>query len=64
MIDLADQNYPVEIERARKKLGWEPRRRLRDTLPRMLGRLQQDPRGWLERNGLPVPDEVRAASRR
>jgi nucleoside-diphosphate-sugar epimerase len=64
MTDLADQHFPVEIERARKKLGWEPRRQLRDTLPWMLGRLQEDPQAWFERNGLPVPDEARAASRR
>jgi len=64
MIDLADQHYPVEIERARTKLGWEPRYRLRDTLPRMLGRLEQDPLRWFEANNLPVPDEARAARKR
>lgn len=61
MIDLADQHYPVEIDRASRKLGWEPTRRLRDTLPHVLGRLEQDPQGWFERNGLEVPDEARTA---
>lgn len=58
MIDLADQNYPVNIHRARRLLDWEPRHTLRDTLPEMIRRLQADPRGWYEENGLPVPDKV------
>jgi nucleoside-diphosphate-sugar epimerase len=64
MIDLADQHYPVEIDRARAWLDWEPKHRLRDTLPWMIGRLEQDPKRWFEANGLPVPDEAREASRR
>ncbi len=32
MADLADTRCPVEIERARNRLGWEPRHRLRNTL--------------------------------
>ena len=56
MIDLADQHYPVEIERARKLLGWEPRHRLRTTIPEMIERLKADPAGWYERNGLKQPE--------
>jgi nucleoside-diphosphate-sugar epimerase len=55
MVDLADQHYPVAIGKARQKLGWEPRRRLRDTLPEMLRRLKSDPKQWYERNGLKYP---------
>jgi nucleoside-diphosphate-sugar epimerase len=58
MVDLADMHYPVDVALVRRKLGWEPRRRLRDTLPEMLRRLQADPRGWYERNQIPVPDDV------
>jgi nucleoside-diphosphate-sugar epimerase len=58
MVDLADMHYPVDVSLARRKLGWEPRRRLRDTLPEMLRRLKADPRGWYERNQIPVPDDV------
>src|SRR5262245_48053663 len=36
MVDLADQQYLVEIERARWRLGWEPQHRLRDTLSKMV----------------------------
>lgn len=58
MIDLADQNYPVNIQRARRELDWEPRHTLRETLPEIIRRLEQDPRGWYEKNGLPVPEKV------
>jgi nucleoside-diphosphate-sugar epimerase len=58
MIDLADQNYPVSISRARTNLDWEPRHTLRHTLAEMIDRLHRDPRGWYETNGLPVPDQV------
>jgi len=57
MIDLADAHYPVSIARARERLGWEPRHRLGDTLPRMIERLEQDPPGWYRENGLPLEDD-------
>lgn len=53
MIDLADAHYPVTIERARARLGWQPQRSLEETLPRMIERLLQDPRAWYGENGLP-----------
>jgi nucleoside-diphosphate-sugar epimerase len=55
MVDLADQHYPVAIERARKKLGWEPRHRLRDTIDDMVRNLKRDPATWYEENNLPLP---------
>jgi nucleoside-diphosphate-sugar epimerase len=54
MVDLADAHYPVDISRARERLNWQPRHRLRSTLPAMLERLQRNPRGWYGENGLPV----------
>lgn len=55
MVDLADADYPVDIAHARARLGWEPRRRLRDTLPEMIVRLKRDPAGWYRRNKMEVP---------
>jgi nucleoside-diphosphate-sugar epimerase len=52
MVDLADTHYPVEIERARIRLGWEPQHRLRDTLSKIIGSLKMDPQRWYEINGL------------
>ena len=58
MVDLADAHYPVQIELARRLLGWEPKHRLRDTLEEMIRRLKQEPRRWYQTNGLAVPDDV------
>lgn len=58
MIDLADQHYPVEIDKARQKLGWKPKRRLRDTLSRMAADLLHDPEAWYEKHGLPMPERT------
>ncbi|MEX0704410.1 MAG: NAD(P)-dependent oxidoreductase [Planctomycetales bacterium] len=60
MVDLADQHYAADITRARTKLGWEPRHRLRDTLPEIARRLKQDPRRWYAENGLRYPDDAEA----
>jgi len=57
MVDLADAHYPVAIGHARERLGWNPSHHLRDTLPEMIRRLNEDPRGWYELNGLPWPEE-------
>jgi nucleoside-diphosphate-sugar epimerase len=34
MIDLADDNYPVETKRARERLGWIPQHRIPKAVPR------------------------------
>jgi nucleoside-diphosphate-sugar epimerase len=56
MIDLADDHYPVAIAQAQERLGWTPRRRLRDTLPVMIEELKRDPRRWYEQNKLPYSE--------
>jgi nucleoside-diphosphate-sugar epimerase len=56
MVDLADAHYAVDIERARRLLGWEPAHRLRTTLPAMLENLKADPQRWYEANGLVHPE--------
>jgi nucleoside-diphosphate-sugar epimerase len=63
MIDWADDDYPVSIEHAREKLGWNPRHRLRDTLPDMVEHMKRDPVRWRELNGLPQPDDAEPATR-
>jgi nucleoside-diphosphate-sugar epimerase len=61
MIDLADDHYPVAIEKARRVLDWRPSRRLRDTLPTIVGRMADDPKRWHEINDLPPPSDGREA---
>ena len=52
MIDLADDHYALDIGRARALLGWEPRHSLRETLPKMLDALKEDPAAWYKENKL------------
>lgn len=55
MIDLADDNYELDISRARTLLGWEPHHTLRDTLPKMIASLKADPIKWYHENKLHIP---------
>lgn len=57
MVDLADAHYPVAIDHARDRLHWNPTHGLRDTLPEIIRRLNQDPRKWYEMNGLSWPED-------
>jgi len=63
MIDIADAHYPVSIDRARRRLRWQPRHRLLEEIGPMLERLRLDPVRWYESNGLPAPDSIEAAHR-
>lgn len=55
MIDVAEDHYELDITRARTLLGWEPRRSLRATLPRIINKLLADPWAWYRENELPIP---------
>ncbi|MGQ0811913.1 MAG: NAD-dependent epimerase/dehydratase family protein, partial [Nitrospiraceae bacterium] len=52
MIDFADDHYALNIDRARALLGWEPKRSLRDTLPKMVSALKDDSIGWYREHKL------------
>ena len=58
MVELADDDYELDITRARKTLGWEPRRTLRETLPKMIAALEADPPGWYRKNKLEPPPSL------
>lgn len=58
MIDLADDHYAAMIVHARAQLDWEPKHRLRDTLPAMIESLKKNPRQFYEENGLPISEET------
>ena len=61
MVELADDNWEIDVTRARTLLGWEPRRRLRDTLDTMVDRLKADPVAWYRENELEPPTWLEAA---
>lgn len=64
MIDVADDHYELDITRARTLLGWEPRHSLRETLPRMVAALKDDPLRWYQENKLEPPSWLRESARR
>ena len=43
MVRLADDHYALDVRRARELLGWEPRHRLKDDLPKMVRAVKDDP---------------------
>ena len=59
MVDLADDHYALDISRARKMLGWEPKHSLRDTLPSMVAALKRDPAAWYRDHELSLPSSVK-----
>lgn len=66
MIDRANDHYALDITRARALLGWEPRRSLRETLPKMVTALKTDPAEWYRANELEPPSlfpEMHGANR-
>ncbi len=60
MIDLADDNYNLDISQAKSTLGWEPKRNLDATLPIMIDALKRDPAGWYKANQLNPPAKLSA----
>lgn len=59
MIDLADDHYALDIGQARRELAWEPKRSLRETLPRMAAALARDPVRFYQENKLEGPSVTR-----
>lgn len=55
MVELADDHYELDISRARKLLGWQPRHSLRKELPTIISGLKQAPVQWYKRNKIAVP---------
>ena len=62
MVRMADDHYELDISRARKLLGWEPKHRLKDTLPSIVAALKSDPKAWYEKNGLTLPPTLAEAA--
>lgn len=59
MIDRANDHYALDIARARTLLDWQPKRSLRQTLPKMVAALEADPIGWYREHGLEPPSSLK-----
>ena len=62
MVRMADDHYALDISRARKLLGWQPKHRIKDALPKIIAALKRDPEGWYEKNGMKPPATVAEAA--
>lgn len=61
MVAMADDHYALDVRRARDLLGWQPRHRLKDELPKMVAVLKKDPAAWYRKNGITPPPRVAEA---
>ncbi|WP_119300285.1 NAD-dependent epimerase/dehydratase family protein [Dongia deserti] len=52
MMEIAEDHYELDVGRARKYLGWEPKHDLMATLPTMIARLKDHPPSWYKANKL------------
>lgn len=52
MIDLADDHFEMDSSKAKKLLGWQPKYGLRNTLPKMIKKLKDDPEKFYQANKL------------
>lgn len=55
MIDMSDDHYALDIGAARRLLGWQPRHRLADELPKAVAALKEDPVAWYRDNDVTPP---------
>jgi nucleoside-diphosphate-sugar epimerase len=52
MIDIGDDHYGLDISKAKKVLGWEPKRDLKTTIPHWIKELKEEPLAWYDKNKL------------
>ncbi len=64
MIDRANDHYALDITRARTLLEWEPKRSLRETLPKMVAAMKADPVGWYRENDLELSSELEKTAKK
>ena len=55
MIDLADDHYELDISKAKRLLGWEPKHSVGKTIPLWIKEIQADPIMWYDENKLRKP---------
>ena len=55
MVDMADQHYALDIQRAKELLDWTPQHSIRKSLPRLIDALKADPAKWYKANGITLP---------
>ena len=64
MVDMASDHYALDVARAERLLGWEPRHDLRRDLAALVGSLEDDPAAWYRRQGITPPIWIEGAEAR
>ena len=52
MIELADDHYELDCSKAKKMLGWNPKRKVKEMLPLWIEELKEEPLAWYDENKL------------
>lgn len=60
MVDLADDNYTLDVSKAKQYLDWAPKHFVGNELPKMVQDLKTNPIKWYETNGLKMPSSLRS----
>lgn len=55
MIDRADDHFELDITRAKKMLGWQPKYSVDQVIPKWVEELKRDPIMWYDENKLKFP---------
>jgi nucleoside-diphosphate-sugar epimerase len=55
MIDRADDHFELDITKAKKVLGWQPKNRVDQAVPKWVEELKRDPVMWYDENKLKAP---------
>lgn len=55
MIEIADDHYELDITRAKTILGWQPKHRVDQAIPKWVQELKTDPVEWYDENKLKPP---------
>jgi len=59
MVDLTDEHMQLDISRANKLLNWEPKHRLKNSLPKIIENLKDHPVKWYKGNDLKLPSKLK-----
>lgn len=59
MIKLADDNYDLDLSKAKKVLGWEPKHHLSSDIDMLLKNMMKNPEAWYKVNELEPSTAVR-----
>lgn len=61
MMEIASDHYALDVSRAHELLGWAPKHRIQDELPKMVAVLKRDPPAWYKANQVTPPPWLKAA---